>query len=368
MAFNSLFPEQRYIIPKTTLRREILLPPDVQGVIMAVPGQRVDGNTIVARGYPPAHHHIIYAKQDLRLGRRQSLEDYMLVEVGDPVEVDQAIASKRQDPERGRRIFSPVNGVIAGIQEGRIVIRETNEQIELIAGMSGIVIGIVEGRGIVLETAGGVVQGVWGNSKRAVGALKLEPEDGMEFIEGGSINLDWRGSIVVTRRRLTTTNFVIMEEQDIAGVIAPSMDATLIDVVNKMDRAVMLTEGFGDHTMSNAIYTLLEELLDANYNLRATLDAAAPGEFAARRPEVVLSVSLRDGEEPQLLEPAQRLRRGARVRITRAPHAGQTGIVRELPKIPQLIGNGLRVPVANVELSGGEVLPIPLVNLELYRV
>jgi hypothetical protein len=368
MAFNSLFPAQRYIIPKTTLQREVLLPPDVQGVITAVPGQRVDGNTVVARGYPPAHHHIIYAKEDLRLRRRQSLEDYLLVEIGDAVAQDQALASLRHDPERGRRIFSPANGVVAGIQDGRIVIRETNDQIELIAGMAGSVTRVIPGRGIIVETVGGVVQGTWGNGKRTVGALKLEPEDGMEFIEGGSINLDWRGSIVVTRRRLTTTNIVIIEEQDIAGVIAPSIDATLIDIVNQMDRAVMITEGFGDATMSNAIYTLFEELLDANFNLRATLDAATPSPFTARRPEVVMSIPPREGEAPQLLEPAERLRRGARVRITRSPHAGQTGIVRELPNVPQPLGNGLRVPVANVELSGGEVAPVPLVNLELYRV
>ncbi|MEO0560661.1 MAG: KOW motif-containing protein [Chloroflexota bacterium] len=366
MTFASSTPEQRYIIPLTTLRREISLPPDVQGVLMVVDGQRVDGNTIVARGYPPARHHILDAAGELRLRRRQPLADYLFVETGDTVDAEQVLASKSGDTDRGRRVFSPVSGVVVSIDETRIVVREHAEQIELIAGMAGEVVKTVAGRGVVVETSGAVIQGVWGNGERRVGALKIEPSQGMEFIEGGQINLEWRGSIVVTRRPLTPTNFVIMEEQDIAGVIAPSMDSTLTDLVRQSDRAVLLTEGFGDAAMTKAVFTMFEELAEKYLNVRATLDAIVPGGIAARRPEVFISVPVKKGEEPRMLKPTASFRKGARVRITRAPYAGQTGIILELPVAPQIIGNGLRVPSAMVETAGGEHVAIPLANLEFY--
>jgi hypothetical protein len=368
MSFASDYPEQRYIIARTTLRREVVLPPDVKGVVMATTGQRVDGNTVVARGYAPAQHYILQAADELRLGRRQPLDEFLLVEVGDMVEAEQALASKRKDPDRGRRVFSPVKGIIVGIDARRIVVRENAEQIEVIAGLAGRVVDIHLGRGVEIETSGAVLQGVWGNGRRAVGALKMEPDDGMEFIEGGAINLDWRGTIVITRRPLTMTNLVIMEEQDIAGVIAPSMDSTLIDLVQQSERAVLLTEGFGNSDMSNVVFNMLYQVVDENFNVRATLDAVQPRYAVARRPEVVIGVRIKDGQEPKVLSPGSRLIKNARVRITRAPYGGQVGVIRELPTTPLPLGNGLSVPAAVIELAGGERVNIPHVNLELFDV
>jgi hypothetical protein len=368
MTFDSSYPEQRYIIPKTTLRRECLLPDDVKGAVLTTVGQRVDSNSIVARGYPPTRHRVLHASEMMRLSHRQNLEDYLLVEVGDVVEEEQALASTRNDPKRGRRVYSPVYGVVAGIDAGRIVIREMTEQLELVAGMAGYVVDVRAGRGVVVETSGAVLQGVWGNNHRSVGNLKMAPEQGMEYIEGGVINLEWRGSIVITRRSLAETGLVIMEEQDIAGVIAPSMDSTLIDVVRQMNRAVLLTEGFGDIPMSRPVYSMLEDITEKFFNVQATVDAVVPNDAVARRPEALSNVPIKQGEEPRMLEPSARFHKNARVRISRAPYGGQTGVIADLPPTPQAIGNGLRVPSAQVELTGGERVMIPLANLELFNV
>lgn len=362
--YGSSFTEQRYIIPLATLRRDCLLPSDVRGTVIARTGQRVESTSIVARGQLPARHYIVEAAELLRLRRIEQLSDLLLVEVGDDVEEGQPLAGK--NPKRGRRAFSPIDGQVAAVEGGRIIVREYAEEIQLVSGMVGYVASVYDGRGIVIETAGAVVQGVWGNNRRAIGVLRLEPDNGMEFIQGDSINTEWRGAIVVTRRPLTPTNFVIMEDQDIAAVIAPSMDASLYDLALQMNRGVLLTEGFGDMNMSNTVYNLLEEIAKQYVNVQAIMDAIAPSPLMARQPEVLINVPIRDGKEPRTLQPSGLVKRGAKVRLTQPPYTGQTATVRDIPDTLVQLPNGMRVTGVEVETAGGEIIDVPLTNIELF--
>jgi hypothetical protein len=53
------------------------------------------------------------------------------------------------------------------------------------------------------------------------------------------------------------------------------------------------------------------------------------------------------------------------VRITRAPYAGRTGEVVEIPSNRILLANGLRVMGAYVEIGVDEIVAVPLANIEL---
>lgn len=363
----SSYPEQRYVLPLTTLRRECFLPSDVSGKVIARQGQRVESTSIVAKGELPARHHIVDAAEILRLRRPEQLteKELLLVNVGDTVEEDQALAGK--NPNRGRRAFSPVDGVVVGIEAGRIIVKEHPEEIQLVSGMRGYVAEVREGRGIIIETAGAVLQGVWGNDKRTIGVLRMEPDDGMEFIQGDSINTEWRGAVVVTRRPLTVTNFIIMDDQDIAGVIAPSMDASLVDVALSMNRAVLLTEGFGNMNMSNVVSTMLTDITKQYMNAQTTVDAVRPSSLMARLPEMLINVPIKEGEEPRMLQPSVRLRRGMRVRLTQSPYVGQVATVRDLPQQPIALDNGMQVACVQVETAGGEIIYVPVPNVELFE-
>jgi hypothetical protein len=54
------------------------------------------------------------------------------------------------------------------------------------------------------------------------------------------------------------------------------------------------------------------------------------------------------------------------VRLTRSPHIGSIGKIADLPKTPQMLDNGLRVPCAQVDLVTGERVMAPLANLEVF--
>src|SRR5210317_1829453 len=125
MTFASKYPDVRYIVSNTTFNRSCFLPEDVHGKVLVQKGERVDNNTIIAQGETVAHHSIVEAAELLRLRKPQDLGALMLVEIGDTVEEGQVIAGS--NPKRGRRAFAPVDGVVVGVDAGRVIIREKSE-------------------------------------------------------------------------------------------------------------------------------------------------------------------------------------------------------------------------------------------------
>jgi hypothetical protein len=191
----------------------------------------------------------------------------------------------------------------------------------------------------------------------------MEPEDGLETVAGDELNVEFRGAIVVTRRPLRETGIMIMADQSLAGIIAPSLEADLIDqVLTEATGAIMLTEGFGNIRMSNTVYNLLNGFAGR----QATLDAFLPNRWEARRPEVIINTPARAGGHAIRPNPDLILQVGNQVRLTRPPYAGQVGKVLNLPKMPYLLDNGLRVRSAQIELVTGERIMVPLVNLEVF--
>jgi len=354
------YPEQRHLLEMTTIRRERFLPEDAVGRAEVREGANVNLRDIVARGRLPSWYTIVEAAEFFRLKNPDDLTDYLMVEMGETVEFKTPLA--QHPKQRSKRLLSPINGVVAYIGEGRIIVQESPEEVDLEAGLDGQVVGVQPTRGVTIETFGGLVQGVWGNGGRVIGALRIEPEDGLETIYGDQLDMQYRGAIVVTRRPLRETGLAIMEDQGIGGVIAPSMEADLIDYARAVPGAVLLTEGFGPVRMSITVFNLLNSLVGR----QALLDAAQPTRWEARRPELIINPSGRAAARPPRPNVNIPLQLGTTVRLTRPPNSGVTGRVIHLPKTPQLLDNGLRVPCAQVETVTGEKVTVPLANLEVF--
>jgi|FLYN01.1.fsa_nt_gi hypothetical protein len=351
------YPEQRHALELTTIRRERLLPEDAIGSVEIEAGKRVNLRDVVARGTVPARYVIVEAAEFFGLRNPDQLAELMQVEIGNVVDDQDLLAARGR-----RRLFSPVRGIVAYIGEGRIIIQETPELIDLEAGVDGQVIEVRPGRGVVIEMVGALVQGVWGNNKRALGPLQVEPEDGLETIFGDQLDIKYQGAIVVTRRPLKPLGIQVMEEQGLRGVIAPSMDTDMIEQALNANGAIMLTEGFGAVRMSAALSTMFANMRGR----QAMLDAFTPNRTESRRPEVIMNPTGRTAARPPQPDVDVALRTGMNVRLTRSPYAGQVGQVVHLPKSPVLLENGLRVMCAQVALSGGDRVFVPLANLEIF--
>lgn len=353
------YPDQRHLLELTSIRRERLLPEDAIGRVEAREGTTVNLRDTVARGVVPSRYLIIEAANELQLKTPDELLDVMVMEVGDTVDIKTPLAGKSG---ARRRVLSPVKGIVAYVGEGRIIIQETPEEVQLEAGLDGQVMAVQPGRGLTIETVGGLVQGVWGNNRRVIGGLRMEPDDGIESIYGDELDLQYRGAIVVTKRPLRETGLIVMDAQSLGGIIAPSMDADLIPQALEAGGAILLTEGFGPLKMSAAVANLLNSFTGR----QAALDAMLPNRWSSNRPEIIINPSGRVQQRPPRPNVNLTLNPGTTVRLTRPPNAGQVGRIVNLPKTPYLLENGLRVPCAQVELITGGVVMVPLANLEVF--
>lgn len=359
MSYGTYFPDQRHALALTTIRRERLLPQEARGQVEAREGERLDLRDVVARGPLPTRYHILEAQAFFGLKRPSDLDRLLLVQAGDDVEAGQPIAGKSKG--RGRRLLSPVTGSVAYIGEGRMIVAEAPEMVELESGVSGMVIAVREQRGVVIETTGAVLQGVWGNGRISVGTLRLEPDGGLSQLVSADSYMDYRGAILVTRHPLTAVGLEVFHTFSLSGIVAPSLSPRLIPAVRELPNAVLLTEGFGAMRMASYNASFLESV----NGRQATLDCMLPDRVEARRPELVVNMPTRGSERPPEPNSNAALRLGTTVRLTRGDFAGQVGQVVHLPKTPYSLENGLRLLCAQVQLAAGGTAFVPLANLEV---
>lgn len=351
------YPEQRFASSWARIQREALLPEEAVGTVRVKQGDRVDILDVVARGLIPARHIVIDATEQLRLRNPDILPELMLVDLRTPVEAGAPIAG--QNPERGRRVFAPLDGLVVYVGEGRIIMQQSPEIIEIEAGVRGRVTSVYPNRGVSIQATGAVIQGVWGNGKTALASLSLEPNEGILNMEMDELEQAYRNAIIITRNAITEPTFTVGNVRGFAGIIAPSMDAALIPLALECNFALLLTEGFGSTRMALEIYEMLEQFAGN----QATLDAYRPRRWQPRRAEVVINRPPAGATDERQAGVALAI--GMRVRVTRQPFQGETGTVIDLPRQRILVENGLRVHCAGVQMQAGETVAIPLANLEL---
>ncbi|MFN8527519.1 MAG: hypothetical protein U0670_02795 [Anaerolineae bacterium] len=364
MTSEIYFPEHRHLHSVALIQRDRLLPEDVDGRPEKVKNSRVSFRDVVARGVSPAPYIVIEAARDLKLNPKK-LDKTVRVEVGQEVVRGQVIAGKVKrngDPVRGKSVITPHGGTVIYIGEGRIIIQETPESIDVESGVNGTVLAVHEKRGVTVETYAAVLQGVWGNGRRAIGILRAEPSKGLESIYGDTVDNQYRGAVVYTRQALKPIALEVIRDQGLAGVIAPSIGPELQEAALLLNAPLLLTEGFGSERMNTSYFQFLTDL-DGK---QVMLDAVRPSNVNANHPEALITVPLSGGERPNSPLSRAILRVNAAVGVVMGNGSTATGRVTDLPKEAVLLDNGLRVPCALVEFSTGEIRHVPLANIELY--
>jgi len=353
------YPEQRPAHKLAVIQREVILPAEASGVVTVVNDQRVDVRDVVARGLVPGKFMVIDAKAFFKLKTAAEVDELLLVTVDD--EVDELKPLAGQTSGRGKRLFSPVTGRVASIADGLIVVEQLNAVIDLEAGLRGRVTEVKAGRGALIEATGTQIQGVWGNGGRAIAVVVNEGQNPIESATVDVMGSRFSTSVVVLRRPITEDILSAAADQNVAGLVAPSMSVELADLAHVQPYAVMLIEGFGDMRLNRAVAQVFQDL----EGVQITLDAAQPQVWDARRPEAVMNVQPKGSDVPTRPSPNLTLRAGMGVRVVGGDHSGQLGSVVNLPNELVLLDNGLRVPCALVELGGDQRIFAPLTNLEV---
>ncbi len=357
------YPEHTFILGLTTIRRERRLPPGaVNGEIMVKDHHRVEAPTeVLIRGAASGAYIILDVRKPLGLRPGDEINPEMFqVQPGNVVTKGQPLAVRGQG-RQAKTLKAPTDAVVARIEDGRLILQADPEWVEVTAMCPGEITSLRPPNEVLLETTGALIQCAWGNGKRVYTLFRPEPDEGIEAMKGNPLMAQYRSTAILTARPIQSSAvFSAALEQEVTAIIAPSLRSSLREAALRQTIPVILTEGFGDQRMSETVYNLLQ----ANQGRPALIDATEPERWSAHRPEIIIPLPT-GGTRAKAPDTEQPLAEGTLVRITRAPYAGLSGTIQRISAAPRTIENGLRVPGADVQLSSGKTVFIPLANLEM---
>lgn len=354
------YPVESRITPLTTIRRERLLP--APGQVLVGSGEMVGPADVVARCQLPGEVRVIDVSRALGIQRERATK-YVRKAIGDTVQVNDVLAVPRGLFGQLRKSCrSPVDGQVAEIRDGLILIESEATTFELRAHIKGQVTNVMPNRGVVISAAGALIQGMWGSGGESEGILKMLVDSPLKPLRTRSIDVSCHGTVIVGGRIIEEAVLEQAVEARVRGIIAGGVNADLCPVLEALPFPVLITEGFGDLPMSQPVFSLLH----SNMGREAMLSADTLTRWGARRPDVLIPLRA-DEEMPHEDTHIPPLAVGDQVRALRAPFLGSMGIVADIPAQPQVVESGARLPVAMVVLEDREQVSIPLANLELIR-
>jgi hypothetical protein len=176
--------------------------------------------------------------------------------------------------------------------------------------------------------------------------------------DAGRLNIDHRGAIVVIGTQLTSEFLKAASEIRVKGVIAPSMNASLVPDVEKVDFPLGLTQGFGRAAMNERIFNLL-----FTYNGREiAMDMTVSPDWRDNRPEIIIPVTGQNAPEDRPTDLVFMV--GQKARILQMPHFGEIGTITALSSDAQQLESGLWSTGATVQIQSGPTVFVPFANLE----
>jgi hypothetical protein len=220
---------------------------------------------------------------------------------------------------------------------------------------------LISERGAIIETAGGLVQGVWGNGRIDAGILTRVANQPEEVFSSDQLDVNQRGSILQAGFCEDAAVLEAAAALPVRGLILASISAALLPVASAMPFPILITEGFGLLPMNSAAF----EVLTTPESVEVVLNAEAFDPVMFRRPEVIIprpaAGTPPDDRKPLLLAPRQR------VRVVRAPYRSRVGELIQLIQGVETLANGVQTMTASVRLENSELVVLPLANLELLE-
>lgn len=348
------------------------------GDVLVQAGQHVEPSDILARAELPGIMRTCRTAELLGLDPKD-LPPALLVKEGDTVVKGQALA--RTSSFFGlfkNESRAPVGGLVELINplSGNIGIREAPSPVEIKAYVRGEVVDVLPREGAVVETRGALIQGIFGVGGERNGAIHT--------LEGDSdIDGACAGAVVVLRGCVTLQQMRAASDCGAVGIVAGGVvDSDLIQYLGhdigvaitgeeQVPSTVIVTEGFGEISMAQRTWDLLQSL----EGRMASINGATQIRAGVIRPEIIVPAVLgtsgaagepnqgsmsRDGESGSL-------ENGCSIRIIREPHFGALATVTELPSELETVPSGAHVRVLVARLQDGQTVRVPRANVELMQ-
>lgn len=343
-----------HLLPLTNIRRARMLPD--KGTVLVSVNQRVNAGEVVAEAALIGHHTILDVRKAFNLEHFDDAHKIIGYKVGEEVGRGDVLAQTAGIFPRIVR--APVAGKVVSINRGQIILEETAQKLEILAGISGTVAEILPDRGVVIESNGALIQGVWGNGKINQGMLLITDQPPEEEFTRASLDLSLRGAIVLAGHVSKADALEAADALPVRGLILSSMSATLVPLAVKVSYPIILIEGFGQVAMNSAAYQLLVTNEKREICLNGEWDSSR-----AEKPEIFIPLPARGNPLQEFAE----LSAGKAVRVTVPPYSGQSATLVSLQPGMTTLVNGRRVPAVNIRLSNNRVVPVPLANVDVLE-
>jgi hypothetical protein len=340
--------------PAVEIQRERLMP--AGGRIVARRGQKVNPIDVVAESILRPEHMLLDIARGLGLAPKDA-DHYIQRRAGDEVGEGDVIAGP---VGIGRRVVrSPRSGTVVLAGGGHVLLELEGEYAELKAGYSGTIADIVGDRGVLIDVVGSLIQGVWGNGKINYGLLTLLTNAPDDILTTGMLDVSMRGSVVVAAYCEDEKVLLTADDFPLRGMILASMDSALIPVALNVSFPIVIVEGFGKLPLNQDA----SNIINSASRREASLNAEPWNKITNTRPEVV--IALPDGVRPETLTETVPFSVGQMVRVVSPPYKSLVGSLTTLQPGLSVLPSGLRAQTAGVRLLNGDIVQVPLANLEV---
>jgi hypothetical protein len=344
-----------HILPLTLIRRARMLPG--KGRVLVRVGQKVSATDVIAETTISGEHVLVDVREALGLHSASQAQRLIDRKAGERIEKGDILA--QTGGLFARVIRAPVDGQLIAVHRGQILLEKKGRSQEILAGINGVIAEVLPDRGAIIETHGALIQGVWGNNLVNLGLLAGATSIGMGELTRASLDVTFRGGIVMAGYITNPDALQVGEELPLRGLILGSMSSDLIEAAQRVHYPIILLEGFGRTPVNSAALNLLT----THFQRDVCMDASWDAQRGDVRPEIVIPLPA-SGHAPN---ETPEFTNGKTVRIHVPPLAGQVGTFMALRPGLTRLPNGQRVPAADVAIENAQVVTVPLANMDVLE-
>ena len=362
------------VLKKTIFKKERILP--LKGDVLVKTGDQLTPDTIVASTNLPGNVQMLKVSNILNIDPKDVVEALQVkegqkVKKGDIIAETSGIFGMFKSS-----VESPVDGTIESISQstGRVVVREAPIPVEVDAYVSGVVDDVVENEGIVLKSNAAFIQGIFGIAGEKRGDLLVVSSGPGDELTAEQITADMKGKILIGGSFLSLDAYKKALSVQVAGIVVGGFNyydlkailgynlGVAITGTEKLNTALIVTEGYGSIPMSEATFSLLKD----NDGKTASINGATQIRAGVIRPEIVIPIDSGNTDNDSSSKMPEGIQEGSTVRVIRSPNFGKIGKVISLPSELNKMESETMVRVAEINIDGNDIL-IPRANLEMVE-
>ena len=368
-----------------TLRVERRLP--ALGEVTVAPGQRVDGDSVLARTLLPGRPRVYNLAELLAVPPRE-LNKLLKKPVGSRLAKNEVLAASKG--LRGRQFRVPFDSNLAVVDDetGYISLTPQPEPYNLEAFVRGQVAEVIPSYGAVVQLQAGYARGAFGFGGERHGVLRvlatkptepinpamIDPRMTFFILLGGSyitaealkraVELKVRGIITGSIREEELTKFLEYRQRAAfyqVGQHAWRFPADLSGQDSPL--TLVVTEGFGLRPMASRLF----EMLLGHDGEELSINGTTRLRRGWQRPEIIMPVltSLEAKRPATGLSAADQLPKpGSTVRLINPTYLGAVGQVVSLPPSRRGVHPGQLDRLAEVEVTGKRLV-LPFADIEV---